>query len=76
MAGLSRRQVIQGFGSRILGLLWFRVFLTYLSGIMGNQRLTFFIIPGLDRDCTTQKRLKVTYSTSRVLYKDFGALTS
>ena len=28
---------------------------SYLSGIMGNQRLTFFIIRGLYRDYTTPK---------------------
>ena len=37
---------------------------TYLSGIMGNQRLTFFIISGICRDYTTPKRLKVTCSTT------------
>ena len=40
--------------------------LAYLSGIMGNQRLTFFIILGLYRDYTSPKRLKVTYSTTRI----------
>ena len=39
----------------------------YLSGIMGNQRLTFSIILGLYRDYSTPKRLKVTYSTTREL---------
>ena len=40
---------------------------TYLSGIMGNQRLTFFIIQGLSRDYTTPKRLKITYSSTTYL---------
>ena len=29
--------------------------LPYLSGIMGNERLTFFIVEGLCRDYTTPK---------------------
>ena len=45
-----------------------------LSGIMGNQRLTFFIISGVYRDYTTPKRLKVTYSTTRKKASGFGAL--
>ena len=52
--------VAQSIGFRALG---FRV--SYLSGTMGNQRLTLFIMQGLYRDYTTPKRLKVTYSTSR-----------
>ena len=40
--------------------------ISYLSGIMGNQRLTFFIILGLHKDYTAPKRLKVTHSTTRI----------
>ena len=43
------------------------VYLSYLSGIMGNQRLSIFITQELYRDYTTPKRLKVTYSTTRLL---------
>ena len=58
--------VARSIGFRALG---FRV--SYLSGIMGKQRLTFFMIQGLYRNYTTPKRLKVTYSTSRDSFQRF-----
>ena len=53
---------VRGPGILVSGFLG----LNLLLGYHGDPKLTFFIILGSYRDETTPKRLKVTYSTTRL----------
>ena len=79
--GLRLRNT-QGSGQRGLAMKGLEVnligFGSLLAGYHGGTKgLTFFIIQGLHRDSTTPKRLKATYSTSRLqVFRIWGSSRS